>query len=431
MKRVSSTFPISETELFKSKLLKWGNQFSVFSWLDSNNYKQKYSSFEAVLAVDAFSSLECNYAGAFEKLKKYRTSTNDYIFGFLGYDLKNDLEDLHSENHDGLEFPDMFFFQPKKIIKLSGNKLEFNYLEACKNEIESDFKLIQNLQLDAHKKHASDIKIKLRIHKDAYFEKIDQVLKHIARGDFYEANFCQEFYAEDATIDPISVYENLNEISTPPFATFFKLNDKYLLSASPERYLKKVGNHVLSQPIKGTEKRASNEKEDAELVKNLESNPKERAENIMIVDLVRNDLSRIAKKGSVVVDELCKVYTFPQVHQLISTVSCEVSDAIDVVEIIKNSFPMGSMTGAPKIAAMKIMEALEETKRGLYSGAVGYFTPENDFDFNVIIRSILYNAQNRYISYSVGGAITNKSVPEKEYEECLLKAKAMKEVLNN
>ena len=431
MKRVSLTIPISETKLFKSKLLKWGSQFSVFSWLDSNNYQQKHSSFEAILAVDAFSSLECNYSGAFEKLKNYRANTNDYIFGFLGYDLKNDLENLHSENHDGLHFPDLFFFQPKKMIKISEGELQFNYLEAYKNEIETDFKLIQDIQFDSHKKYHSDIKIKLRIHKDEYFNKIEQVLKHIARGDFYEANFCQEFYAENVSIDPISVYENLNEISTPPFATLFKLNDKYLLSASPERYLKKVGQHVLSQPIKGTEKRASNEKEDAELIKNLESNPKERAENIMIVDLVRNDLSRIAKKGTVVVDELCKVYTFKQVHQLISTISCEVDAEIDAVEIIKNSFPMGSMTGAPKIAAMKIMEELEETKRGLYSGAVGYFTPENDFDFNVIIRSILYNAQNRYISYSVGGAITNKSLPEKEYEECLLKAKAMKEVLNN
>ena len=431
MKRVSLTFPISDTALIKSKLLKWGNQHPVFSWLDSNNYKQKHSSFEAVLAVDAISSLESNYKGAFDKLKSYRANTSDYIFGFLGYDLKNDLEQLHSKNHDRLEFPDLFFFQPKKIIKVSEGELHFSYLEAYENDIQSDFDFIQNIELDGQKSKGSDIKIKLRIHKDEYFGKIDQVLKHIARGDFYEANFCQEFYAENASIDPVSVYENLNAISTPPFATFFKLNDKYLLSASPERYLKKVGEHVLSQPIKGTEKRAANKEEDKELVKNLESNPKERAENIMIVDLVRNDLSRIAKKGTVVVDELCKVYTFRQVHQLISTVSCKVNSEVDAVEIIKNSFPMGSMTGAPKIAAMKIMEELEETKRGLYSGAVGYFTPENDFDFNVIIRSILYNAQNRYISYSVGGAITNKSIPEKEYEECLLKAKAMKEVLLN
>jgi len=256
-------------------------------------------------------------------------------------------------------------------------------------------------------------------------------LSHIHRGDIYEANFCQEFYSENSTINPVEVYQHLNEISKPPFATFLKLKDKYLLSASPERYLKKDGNNMISQPIKGTEKRAKSKEEDANLISELEKNPKERAENIMIVDLVRNDLSRSAIKGSVKVEELCKVYTFEQVHQLVSTVSCKVKNNVHPVDIIKDTFPMGSMTGAPKISAMKIMEKLEETKRGLYSGAVGYFTPEGDFDFNVIIRSILYNSTEKYVSYSVGGAITAQSIPEKEYEECLLKAKAMKQVLLN
>ena len=275
------------------------------------------------------------------------------------------------------------------------------------------------------------MKIKLRIHKDDYFQKLNAILNHIHRGDIYEANFCQEFYSENSTINPIEVYQNLNEISKPPFATFLKLNDKYLLSASPERYLKKEGETVISQPIKGTERRAETPEEDIALISALEKNPKERAENIMIVDLVRNDLSKTAIKGSVKVDELCKVYTFEQVHQLISTISCKVPKEMHPVDIIKNTFPMGSMTGAPKISAMKIMEELEETKRGLYSGAVGYFTPTGNFDFNVIIRSILYNATEKHVSYSVGGAITSQSEPEKEYEECLLKAKAMKQVLLN
>ncbi len=156
-----------------------------------------------------------------------------------------------------------------------------------------------------------------------------------------------------------------------------------------------------------------------------------RSENIMIVDLVRNDLSRTAVKGSVKVEELCQVYSFRQVHQLVSTVVSEVEKTTSPVDILKETFPMGSMTGAPKISAMKIIEEEEETKRGLYSGAVGYFSPTGDFDFNVVIRSILYNKENKYVSFSVGGAITSKSTPEKEYEECLLKAKAMKHVLTN
>ena len=204
-----------------------------------------------------------------------------------------------------------------------------------------------------------------------------------------------------------------------------------MLSASPERYLKKSGNTIISQPIKGTAKRSKNKTEDAQLKTELENNTKERSENIMIVDLVRNDLSQTAIKGSVKVEELCKVYTFNQVHQMISTITSQIETTTHPIEVIKTTFPMGSMTGAPKISAMNIIEQLEETKRGLYSGAVGYFSPTGDFDFNVIIRSILYNATNKYVSYSVGSAITAKSDPQSEYEECLIKAKAMCEVLEN
>jgi para-aminobenzoate synthetase component 1 len=163
----------------------------------------------------------------------------------------------------------------------------------------------------------------------------------------------------------------------------------------------------------------------------LARDEKERAENVMIVDLVRNDLSKTAKKGAVAVEELCKVYSFKQVHQMISTVVSEIDSELHPIETLRSTFPMGSMTGAPKVSAMKIIEHLEVSKRGLYSGAIGYFTPENDFDFNVVIRSILYNEEKKYISYSVGSAITIKSDAAKEYEECLLKAKAMKYVLTH
>jgi len=428
MLRTNQTIQVCNISEFKNQLLLWAQQFKTAVWLDSNNYHQKHSNFDAVLAVDSYSEIELTYKNAFEKLKEYQTNTNDFIFGYLGYDLKNDIEKLHSNNFDGLHFPDLFFFQPKKIFFIKENTIEIKYLYEFSSEIETDLEKINSAKSQKSKVE-SNIKIKLRIHKDEYYQIINSILNHIHRGNIYEASFCQEFYSENSTINPVEIYEHLNKISKPPFATFLKLNDKFLLSASPERYLKKDGNTVISQPIKGTEKRADSIKEDLKLIKDLENNPKERAENIMIVDLVRNDLSRSAIKGSVKVDELCKVYTFEQVHQLISTISCKVKPTIHPVDIIKDTFPMGSMTGAPKISAMKIIEELEETKRGLYSGAVGYFTPKGDFDFNVIIRSILYNASKKYISYSVGGAITAKSIPEKEYEECLLKAKAMKQVL--
>ena len=432
MQRTSIQFQVKDISEFKKQLLLWAQQFEIAVWLDSNNYDQKYSNFDAVLAVDAISKIETSYENAFSQLKKYQSEVNDFIFGYLSYDLKNDIENLTSSNFDGLHFPDLFFFQPKKLVIIKGNTIEIKYISAFEQEIETDLENINQLQtvLNPVAVHR-DIKIKLRIHKDDYYKKLNTLLNHIHRGDIYEANFCQEFYSENSEINPVEVYQNLNEISKPPFATFLKFNNNYLLSASPERYLKKGGEHLISQPIKGTEKRATTKAADEKLILALEQNQKERAENIMIVDLVRNDFSRFAVKGSVKVDELCKVYTFKQVHQLISTVSCSVKKDLHPVDLIKNTFPMGSMTGAPKISAMKIMEELEETKRGLYSGAVGYFTPNGDFDFNVIIRSILYNATKKYISYSVGGAITAKSIPEKEYEECLLKAKAMKHVLLN
>ncbi len=426
---------ISNPKDFKDQLLSWSTQFEEVVWLDSNNYQQQYSSYDAVLAVEAFTSIHTDYDDAFEQLKVYQSSTKDWLFGYLSYDLKNDVEQLSSRNFDGLHFPELFFFQPKKIFLLKGNELEIQYLNFVSDELETDLKQIESVvpssavEKSQNQSLSEHIKIKLRIHKDAYFDKVNAMLAHIQRGDVYEANFCQEFYAENTSIHPIEIYNNLNRISKPPFATFLRVYDKYLLSASPERYLKKEGTKIVSQPIKGTAKRSLNQTEDDELKKILSEDIKERSENVMIVDLVRNDLSKTATKGSVKVEELCKVYTFEQVHQMISTVVSEVQPDISPVEVIKSTFPMGSMTGAPKISAMKIIETLEETKRGLYSGAVGYFTPDQDFDFNVVIRSILYNASKKYVSYSVGGAITAKSDPLKEYEECLVKAKAMREVL--
>ncbi len=416
----------------------WAQQFEHISWLDSNNYPRKHSSFDAVLAVDANSLLECNHNNAFANLKQYKNKTQDYLFGYLSYDLKNDTENLTSNNHDGLDFADLFFFQPKKLFFIKDNILEIQYLDAYENEIERDLEKIYQVEFNAKKDEAlnapetlgqHDVKIHKRITKKQYLKQLDLILEHIHRGDIYEMNFCQEFYAENAIIHPLKVYQHLNKISNPPLASFLKIKDKYLLSASPERFVKKEQQKIISQPIKGTAKRLTNKTADKKLAMALAANEKERSENIMIVDLVRNDLSKTAIKGSVKVEELCKVYTFDQVHQLISTVTSQINKDTDSIDVIKSLFPMGSMTGAPKLSAMQIIEATETTKRGLYSGAVGYFTPENDFDFNVVIRSILYNKTKQYLSYSVGGAITAKSNPESEYQECLLKAIAMKKAL--
>ena len=414
---------------FKKHLLTWAQQFREVVFMDSNDYPRDYSSYDCILALDAFTSIKTDYHNAFDDLKQYQQITKDWLFGYLSYDLKNDIEDLHSNNFDGLDFPDLFFFQPKKMFLLKGNQLEIQYLNMCDDEVEGDFKEIVLSQKSKGESQKA-INIEQRISKEKYLEKVSKILEHIHRGDIYEANFCMEFFTENTTINPLEKFLKLNEISKSPLAVFFKNNKQFLLSASPERYLKKEGELLISQPIKGTAKRFQDPIEDEKSKNQLALDPKERAENIMVSDLVRNDLSRTAQKGSVKVEELCGIYSFEQVHQMISTITSKLDSQYAVVDAIKATFPMGSMTGTPKISVLKIIEELEETKRGLYSGAVGYFSPNGDFDFNVVIRSILYNQEKNYVSFSVGSAITSQSVPEKEYEECLLKAKAMRDVLS-
>ena len=437
MQRTTRTYSIKSISNLNEKLLQWAQQYETAVWLDSNHHNQGYTSFHSILAVDEFTSIQTDVVNAFEKLKEYQSITQDYLFGYLSYDVKNATENLTSTNSDGLGFAELFFFQPQKILFIKNDSIEFQYLTMVDDEIDTDFEAIctqeikQKNTTSTRLENGGNIVIKPRIQKQDYLFKVGEILEHIHKGDIYEANFCQEFYAENTRINPLDIYEDLNTISEAPFASFLKIDSQYLLCASPERYLKKEGAKIISQPIKGTAKRLVDLQEDQKTATALSKDIKERSENIMIVDLVRNDLSKSAKKGSVRVEELCKVSSFKQVHQMISTVVSELKDDVHLVDVIKDTFPMGSMTGAPKISAMKIIETIEETKRGLYSGTVGYFTPMGNFDFNVVIRSILYDSEKKYLSFSVGSAITAKSTPEKEYEECLLKAKAMQFVLTN
>ena len=428
------TYPLEKPADFRFNLLSWASRFEGVCYLNSNtlsnNPSKGYSDFEYLVAVDPVDEIVIDTKEAFPSLKDFHNNKNDWLFGFFSYDLKNEVEDLTSENFDGIKMPLMHFFQPKFIFIIKGDEVRIDYLEGFSNreEVNALFEQINITKLEVQSS-GFDIRLKNRITKEQYLASVHKLKEHIKHGDIYEVNFCQEFYAEDTEINPLKAYMHLNEISQSPFSCFYRFNDKYLMCASPERFMKKTGQKLISQPIKGTIKRGTTREEDEKLMDDLLNNPKERSENVMIVDLVRNDLSRTAKKGSVRVEELYGIYSFKQVHQMTSTISSELRDDIHFVDAIKNAFPMGSMTGAPKIRAMELIEQYESTKRGLYSGAVGYITPEGDFDFNVVIRSILYNATEKYVSFMAGGAITDKSLPEKEYEECLLKAKAMFEVL--
>lgn len=401
----------------------WAVGFDVACYLDSNNFNDRYAKFDALIAAGVKDELSANAGTAFEQLEQFRKKHGGWIIGFMGYDLKNEVEALSSHNFDGLDFPDLYFFAPEYLVSIKGNTVEITG-----DNVQWALAEIENMALPVDEK-PSAIKLQTRFTKEEYIATANKIKQHISRGDIYVTNFCQEFYADDAVIDPLATFFKLNSISPNPFSCFFKLRDKYILCASPERFLAKRGNQLISQPIKGTAKRGANETEDEQNKDSLKQHTKELQENVMIVDLVRNDLTRSAKQGTVKTEELFGIYSFAQVHQMISTVVCELGEDISAVQAVKNTFPMGSMTGAPKVSSMKLMEEYELSKRGVYSGAIGYFDPDNDFDFNVVIRTLLYNESNQYLSFQTGSAITFHADAEQEYEECLLKAKAILEVL--
>ena len=411
------------------------DRFERICVFDSNPQANNDSliSCSQLIAVGSTQDLIIKTEGdALRQLQQFIDATSGWLFGYLTYDLKNEIENLHSQNEDGLNFPALHFFSPLLVLELKQEELLVHYddVHIQKKEVKT---IIERLNISGSQKNGSRsaISVQSKISRRQYIAAVNQLQQHIRKGDIYEINFCQEFFAKQVIIDSLHIYQKLNNISQAPFAAYCNFGDHQLICSSPERFLQKRKHQLISQPIKGTIRRSEDPEEDTRLKAELQQSEKERNENVMIVDLVRNDLSRVAKRGTVKADELFGTYTFKQVHQLISTISCEVKNDLSFTDIIRNTFPMGSMTGAPKISAMQLIEKYESTKRGLYSGAVGYIRPGGDFDFNVVIRSILYNQKSNYVSFMVGSAITSKANAEQEYDECLLKAKAMLEVLEN
>jgi len=403
--------------------LQWAAGFDTACVLDSNDFKDRYSKYDLLIAAGAKKELKADAGDAFDQLETFKMATAGWLFGYFGYDLKNEIENLQSNGTDGLGFPDLYFFAPRYVITVNGNEVEI-----VGDDAEGILDQIENYQLTGPVK-TNISQLQKRFNREEYVTTVKKIKDHIVRGDIYVTNFCQEFFVEDADINPIEVFKALNDISPNPFAAFFKIKDKYVMCASPERFLAKRNDKLISQPIKGTAKRGATETEDEAIKQELRNQEKELQENVMIVDLVRNDLTKSAQQGTVKTEDLFDIHSFSQVHQMISTVVCQLAASVSEIEAIRNTFPMGSMTGAPKVSAMQLMEEYERTKRGVYSGAVGYFSPDGDFDFNVVIRSLLYNSANKYLSFSAGSAITYHADPEKEYEECLLKAKAILQVL--
>ena len=420
-------------------MLNWANRFNICCFLDNHHYDHQEKKFDVLLAAGEVDFIKADAGNAFEQLKTFYNQHRDWIFGHFSYDLKNETEALHSENPDHIHFPQLYFFVPLYILRLKDQQLEIGIqvnrnpgnesLEEARKLAEKIFEQVKAEELTGMGKR-NYLSLLPRFSQQEYIGTIKKLQKHILRGDCYEINFCQEFYSEQARIDPAGTYISLSELSPNPFSAYYKLGDKYCLCASPERFLKKEEERLISQPIKGTSARDHLDHEnDIASRLSLSASEKDRAENVMVVDLVRNDLSRICKEGTVAVQELFGVYSFPQVHQMISTVSGKIREGLSWVEAIKASFPMGSMTGAPKKRVMELIEQYERTRRGLFSGAIGYADSGENFDFNVVIRSILYNSSLQYLSYQTGSAITYYADAEKEYEECLLKGKAIRRIL--
>lgn len=415
----------TDSSRFLLQALTWSKGFDTVCLFQSNGFHNQYSKIGNILAIGAkseFSAVEGSVFAGLEEFKSRYPQT--MIPGFLSYDLKNEIEELETRHPNPLGFPDAYFFVPEIIIEFNPN-----FISIESDVPEQVFESILGAEpLD--EQYSFEGKIKPRMDQKMYFDAFQKIQDHIHQGDIYEANLCQEFYDDQAFLDhPEALYLRLNSLSPTPFSSFIKVKDKFIISASPERFLAKRGDTLISQPIKGTAARGLDEKEDRELRENLANNPKEIAENVMIVDLVRNDLTRSAIPGTVEVTEKLGIYSFEHVHQMISTVSCKMDMSLNNTEVIRNTFPAGSMTGAPKISAMKLCDRYENSRRGVYSGAIGYFSADGDFDFNVVIRTILYNSTNNYLSFHTGSAITVDANAAYEFAECYTKASAILKAL--
>lgn len=354
----------------------------------------------------------------FDRLQKGKP----YV-GTLHYELKDEFEKLGSSNKAYYHWEPGFFspslilvVKPDGELSCESTELAFahSFLDKVREVPKEDFSQTG--------KGSSQVPELIPLtNKQDYLSNVGKIKQHIIDGDVYELNYCQNFTASEVDINPFESFKKVAQSNPNPFAAFVREQDKFLICGSMERYLSRRENKLVSQPIKGTAKRGATEAENKLQKEVLLADEKERAENIMIVDLVRNDLSKSGTTGSITVEELFGVYEFPTVLQMISTVSAVVDEDCSFPQLIRDSFPMGSMTGAPKISAMHLIERYEEFRRGVYSGSIGYIRPTGDFDLNVVIRTAIYDQREKTISIPVGSAITVDSDPEREYEECLAK----------
>ncbi|MEO0312450.1 MAG: hypothetical protein RIQ89_2107 [Bacteroidota bacterium] len=423
-----SELSVTAIDDFKLRTLSLIDAQPVSFFLDSNNSEQSqprnYSTFDWVTGLGTLQKIEVPLNNLFD-LQKFLDREKKFTFITLAYDLKHEIENIEDTLPSYTKWPKVLVYQPQFIISCKNNLIN---ISSQGNAIETEaqiFNQIKHYQLPLFHP-LPKIRFEPNETKINYLDKISTIKKHIQAGDVYEINYCTAFNAI-ADINPLSAFLKINQFSPMPFAAYVKFKDQFVLCASPERFLKKEKSTILTQPIKGTKPRIL-AGSDTHQVNELAHSLKDQTENVMIVDLCRNDLSRIAKKKSVSVPKLFEIQSFKQVHQMVSTIEAKVDEKICFTDVLRATFPMGSMTGAPKVSAMQLAAKYETQQRNIYSGSIGYITPEGDFDLNVVIRSLVGNKKNNYLSYAAGGAITAASSPIEEYEECLLKAKILDQI---
>ena len=379
-----------------------------------------------------------------EELNKYKTVNNTHLpfvggaVGYLSYDIGNYIEKLPRTAIDDMNVYDLYFgfydhvividhLEEKTYIatpdidiekeKLIMERLEFTILEADKNGVNS---------ICYEEKEVEPIKLKSNFTKKEFEKSVQKVKDYIRSGDIYQANLTQRFSGK-TTLSSYELYRDLRRISPAPFGAYLNFDDFNILSNSPERFIKCIDRQIETRPIKGTRPRGRTEEEDLRLQEELINSEKDRAELLMIVDLERNDIGRISKIGSVKVPELFVIEPYANVNHLVSTVVGTLKDGKDAVDVIKATFPGGSITGAPKIRSMEIIDELEPTQRNVYTGSIGYIGFNGDMDLNIAIRTIVKKEDEVY--FRVGGGMTWGSNPKDEYQETLDKAKSIMRAL--
>lgn len=348
--------------------------------------------------------------------------------GLFGYDLGRTLEKLPENTNDGSKTPDMAVGIYDQVLAYD-HKLKKTYLFThAENDLEAKRKqdFLINLVTQEYKyqpHQGQQLDWYGNFDEEGYIGQVQRVIDYIYAGDIFQANLSQRFDAKlPQNFDPFIHYMHMREINPAPFSTFMNLGNIKISSASPERFVTMRGGQVITCPIKGTRPRVADVVKDMELKKELINSEKDRAENIMIVDLMRNDLSRVCDAHSIQVPDLCRLETFATVHHLVSTVTGMLSENNTTVDIMRSCFPGGSITGAPKIRAMEIIEELEPTRRNAYCGSIGYIGFDGTMDSNILIRTLTF--ENGRVSFQVGSGIVADSDPREEYQETLDKAEA-------